>query len=158
MNNLNKDFIQYYGINTFSVDTEIQNFKQQNIDSNFNIPPNKAEIDEILKVWLDASIIDYEVINTSKGVSLEHQRMTGFNIFATGDMKLKIEYVSNDKYKYVHTIRTVFPFSTFLDLPGSLNPSSSVYPIISIEDILVKKISAQCIYINVTFIFTVDIW
>lgn len=156
MNSYNRELVQYNGIHT-CMSPNLSIFRQQNLDHIFCIPCNKPNIDHIFKVWVESFIVDFEVVKTSKGFSFERQQMTGFNLFVCGNMKLKFEYVSGNKYQSIHTTSTIFPFCAFVALPENFEPNSSVYPIIYIEDILTKKVNSTCIYTNITFTLSTDI-
>lgn len=158
MNTFKGELIKYNGINAHCMSHDIVHFKQQNLDTNFCIPKNKVEIGDIYEVWGDVCIVNHEVIQTSKGISLENQVMTGYNLFVSGNMKLKFEYISNDENQSVHTIRTIEPFTAYVALPEGFDFKSNIEPLIYIEDIFAKKVDSKCIYISMTFILCIDIW
>lgn len=156
MSSYNRELVQYNGIHT-CMSPNLSIFRQQNIDHIFCIPCDKPSINQVLKVWVESFIVDFEIVKTSKGFSLERQEMTGFNLFISGNIKLKFEYVSDNKLQSIHTASTLFPFCAFVALPKKFEPNSSVYPIIYIEDILTKKVNSKCIYTNITFTLSADI-
>lgn len=153
---ISRDLIEYNGISTCHYEN-LPNFKQVNIDYIFCIPNQKPDIEQLVRVWADACVIDTEVIKTPIGTSLEGQNMTGYKLLVCGDISLKIEYVACELTQSVHTAHVKFPFSGYTVLPGDINPHSLIKASVSIEDIFSEQIDLRCIYNNITMMIIVDV-
>ncbi|MGL6104791.1 SPOCS domain-containing protein [Romboutsia sp.] len=156
MNSISRELIQYHGIDD-CINLNLKNINQLNIDNIFNIPCCKPDIEQLVKIWVTSNIVKYEVIETPVGSSLEGHTLTGYKLSITGDMNMKISYVADEATQSVHIANTSFPFCGYIILPEGFNPSSRIFPIISIEDIFSKKFNSRCVYSNITFIMSVDI-
>ena len=157
MEKANRDLIEYNGL-SYCAYEGISNFKQLNVDHIFCIPKEKPNIEQIVKVWVEACIVDKEIIKTPVGNSIEGQNITGYKLLACGDISLKIEYVACEPAQSMHTAHTKFPFCVHVVLPKDTNINAIVKATVAIEDILSEQMDLRCIYNNITMIVVVDIF
>lgn len=156
MKSIQRELISYNGISSCDYN-DIPNFKQFNTDYVFCIPDVKPDIEQITKVWVDACVVDSEVIKTPVGTSLEGQNITGYKLLVCGDMNLKIEYVACEATQSVHTAHTTFPFCGYVVLPKDVNPNAIITATVEIEDIFSEQKDLRCVYNNITMMIIADI-
>lgn len=156
MNKMQRELIEYNGISSYPTKNK-KNFNQVNIEETFCIPRQKPDMEQINKVWAKGVIVNYEIVRTPVGISMEGQSVTGFKLLICGDIKFKVEYVSSEEMQSVHTVHTDFPFCAYVVLPKEFNANACIKPNIIIEDILSEKIDNRCIYTNITMMLLVDI-
>ena len=150
-----RNLIQYNGIDTCRYNTE--NFKQVNVSDTFCIPIVKPDIEQIVKVWSEAEICNYEIVKTPVATSLEGQILTGYKLVIMGNVKMKFEYVALEKTQSVHTAHTIIPFCGYIVLPKEFNPIAVVLPNVSIEDIHVQQLGERCIYSSLAMLLSAEI-
>lgn len=151
-----KELIEYNGIES-SIYEKLINFKQFNIDNIFHLPEEKPDLEQIIKVWTNYEINEYTAIKTPIGMSCEGQILTGNKVFITGDLKIKVEYVSDKYCNSVHSSHFKMPFSSYVTLNASYNECSTLCPSIHIEDVYCEQLNSRSIYVNVTLMSVVDI-
>lgn len=156
MGTIQRDLVSYNGISSCQY-KDLANFRQLNTDYVFCIPDQKPDIEQIVKVWADACVIDSEVIKTPVGTSLEGQNLTGYKLLVCGEIKLKVEYVACERTQSLHTAHTVFPFCGYVVLPKDINPNSIIKASVAIEDIFSEQMDLRCIYNNVTMMIIADV-
>ncbi|MGL5415746.1 MAG: hypothetical protein ACRDDY_16395 [Clostridium sp.] len=131
-------------------------FKQINLENIFCIPSQKPDIEQIDKVWIDSTIIDYDIVKTPIGESLEGQRLTGNKVLVCGKINLKFQYTANEETQSVHTVHNCYPFCAYVVLDSDINTRSRIYPSILIEDVLAEQTDLRCIYTNTTLLVIVE--
>ncbi|MEF9992489.1 MAG: DUF3794 domain-containing protein [Romboutsia sp.] len=151
-----RNLIEYNGISTYTYSTK--NFRQFNIEQMDNISNKRADVDQILKVWVETKVIDTEVIKTPIGSSTEGQVATGKKLLVCGDIDIKIEYVSCDTVQNIYVENFMIPFGTYVVLPHNFNEHGIVSATIMVEDISSIKINPRCIYNNITLMAIADIY
>lgn len=156
MGKVNQDLIEYNGISS-CIYGDISYFKQFSVEHVFCIPKEKPNIEQIIKVWGEACILDKEIINTPVGTSVEGQSITGYKLLVCGDISLKIEYVACEPTQSVHTAHSKFPFCGYIVLPKDTNLNAIIKATVSIEDIFSEQMDLRCIYNNITMIIVADI-
>lgn len=156
MSKVIRDLIEYNGI-TVSSYKNMPNFKQMNTDYIFYIPDEKPDIEQIIRVWINADIIDSQLVKTPVGTSLEGQTVTGYKLLVSGDISLKVQYVACNAVQSVHTAHTKFPFCGYVVLPPDTNPNLMIKACIAIEDICSEKMSCRSIYNNITMMIVADV-
>ncbi|MGL4911885.1 MAG: DUF3794 domain-containing protein [Romboutsia sp.] len=156
MQKVGRDLIEYNGINSGSI-TNLINFNQINLDYNFQISGEKPNIDSINKVWVDSYIEDTKVIETPIGISLEGQKATGYKLLISGDINIRVEYISGGNDLSVHTVQGTFPICNYVTLPEDYSFSSITFPYVCIEDIYCEVLNERTIYNNITIILVADV-
>lgn len=156
MGTIQRNLISYNGISTCPF-SDLPYFKQLNIDYTFCIPKQKPDIEQVVRVWVDTSVVDTEVVKTLIGTSTEGQVLTGFKLLVCGDIDLKIEYVACDTTQSVHTAHTVVPFCGYVVLPENLNLNALIKASVIVEDIASDKLDCRCVYNNITMMLIADI-
>lgn len=156
MNRIFKELVEYNGIDDSTYE-KLTNFNQFHIDHIYNIPNESPDVEQIIKVWVDYNIEDYKIVKTHVGCSCEGQILTGYKAFIYGDLKLKLEYVSDKYCNSVHSMNVKIPFSSYVTLDGSYNEYSTICSSIHIEDIYCDQLSCRNIYFNITLMSIVDV-
>ncbi|AOR23339.1 SPOCS domain-containing protein [Clostridium taeniosporum] len=156
MGKIQRELIEYSGINTCIIKDK-QNFNQINIEETFCIPAQKPDMEQINKMRAKGCIVNYEVVKTPVGTSLEGQVITGYKLLVCGKIELKVEYVACDCTQSVHTAHACLPFCAYVVLPKDINPNARLTPNVIIEDIFSEQIDERCIYNNITMMVLVDI-
>lgn len=157
MNKVSDDFIQYTGINS-KISSNLEDFTQFNVSSNFYIPKNKKDIEQISKVHVSVDIIETHIVKTPKGKSFEGQVLTGYKLFASIEINIKIEYICDDENNSVQYITHKIPSSAYVVIDEDYDDCLSTYPSIIVEDIYCKMITKRKIYFNVSLISVVNIF
>lgn len=155
MGKIIRDLVEYYGISDCL--SSIETFNQINIDYIFNIPIQKPDLEQILKVWVDPCIVSKKIVKTPKGISLEGQKVTGKKLLVCGDMSIKIEYVACNATQGVHSAHTKFPFCAYVVLPESFNENAIVNVSVAVEDVDSHQMDLRSIYNNITMMVIADI-
>lgn len=134
------------------VETELSspNFKQISVDETLTVPDVKPDIEDIVNVIVDVSIISTKVIRTIKSTSYENQILTGYKLIVSGVLEQKIEYIADEPKQTVHATEFVVPFSTFIVLPENFKMGSNVEVKCEIEDVYSQKLDKRTIFKNVT--------
>lgn len=152
-----RDLIEYSGIDSCPMKTKTM-FSQINVEKIFCIPAQKPDIEQINKVWAEGCIVDYEIVETPVGESLEGQILTGHKVLVCGEIKLKFQYTANEPKQSVHTAHTSYPFCSYVVLEPNINLSARLYPSVLIEDIFAELIDLRCIYTNITLAVLADVY
>ncbi len=156
MGSINRDLIEYHGINNCSY-KDIKNFKQVSNDYMLCLPDAKPNMEHLVKVWVDSIVIDKEIIKTPKGTSFEGQNLTGYKLLVCGDIHLKVEYVACDKTQSIHTAHSTFPICEYVVLPKDFNFNSLISASIIIEDVFSEQVDSRCLYNNITMLVVADV-
>lgn len=151
-----RNLIEYSGISTHTYCNS--NFRQSHIDKLSHVKDKRADIDQITKVWINASVIDTEIIKTPVGRSKEGHVATGKKLIVCGDLNIKIEYISCDVAQSVYVENVAIPFGTYVALPNDFNEHGIVSATILVEDISSLKINSHSIYNNITLLTIADIY
>ncbi len=157
MKRVKRDLIEYHGISACYY-KNLNNLNQLTQDHIFRLPLNKPTIDQILKVWVDANINEFQLIESPNGSSLEGQTLTGYSLLVCGDIDIKFQYLACEPFLGVHTASSKIPFCDYVVLNEKINIHSSIRPSILIEDIFCEKIDSNCIYSNLTITLIADVY
>lgn len=151
-----KNLIEYNGIDSYCYKS-LRNFKQLSINETICVPIEQYDIDQITKVWIDYTILDKEIIKTSIGISPEGQILTGYELFISADLNLKIEYSSDNASQSIHLINKTIPIVAYIPIENYFNEHTCAYPSIVIEDIYCNKLDCRHIYTNIVFMVIADV-
>ena len=153
MQSIVKNLIEYVGIVDYAdLPTSMDSFKQLTVQENLTIPDAKPDIEQIIRVMVEAKITSTKIIETPIGKSLEGQILTGRKIIIEGILNQKIEYVADEPTQAVHAAHFKVPFSTFIVLPEDFEDGTFVTIIPYIEDIFGEEMDERNIFKNVTFL------
>ncbi|WP_053956593.1 DUF3794 domain-containing protein [Inediibacterium massiliense] len=152
--NIVKNLIEYEGISDYipNFSSEIGAFQQLNVQESLDIPLQKPDIEQLLKIKSELSITSVKVIQTSIGVSLEEQTLTGWKAIVEGELRQTVQYVADEPTQSVHAAHFNVPFSSFIILPADFEDTMSVSVKGYIEDIFAKQIGKRKIFKNVTIL------
>lgn len=156
MISITRDLIEYYGISN-SLPISSNSFTQYNKEDELVLPVQKPDIEQIVKVYCEAKIVNTALIKTPRGKSLEGLILTGYKLLVEGEIKQKIQYVSCHSNQAIHTANFLSTFISFIVLPDTFTPSSYVTPSAFIEDISASLSSPRCIYTNITLLLNADV-
>lgn len=155
-NKLNK-LTEYIGIADEIPDLkDPSSFKQLTIEEILNIPVEKPDIEQIVKVICKVVITNIKVIRTPASSSGEGQTLSGYKAVIEGELQEIIEYVADEPKQSVHAAHFNFPFSNFIVLPPNFKIGTPVYVNSYIEDIYAVIMSKRKIFKNVTILFTAE--
>lgn len=156
MTSITRDLIEYYGISK-NLPTSTTSFTQVNKEDELFLKSQKADIEEIVKIYSNIKIKNTCVVKTPKGTSLEGVRLTGHKLLVDGEIYHKIQYVAANCNQSVHTCHFVSPFISFIILPKDFCTSSYVTATAFIEDIYAYQLNCRSIYTNTTILLNADI-
>ncbi|MEF9934296.1 MAG: DUF3794 domain-containing protein [Clostridium sp.] len=161
MDNFIRDLIEYKGIDIYEPNScfmkESTSFKQSTIDVNLCVPPQKPDIEQVVKVVVDKEIVKYKVVKTPTGVSVEGQEVTGYKLLVMGDITVKVVYVALEEEQSMHSFHVIIPFCEYIVMPKDFRGLSIVTPEIYVEDIYVRQQDCRCLFGNVTLLTMADI-
>lgn len=125
-------------------------FRQISLDSCFDIPCVKPDIDDINHLKSTFEITNYQVIKTAKGKAEDNMILTGSKLLISGEMTQIVEYTADDELQSVHSAHFKKSFSTFIILPENVSPSAKIKFISNVEDVYYKAISNRQFFSNIT--------
>lgn len=155
MSKIQRGLIEYNGIS--DCPKNVLNFKQITVENVFSIPAVKPDMEQLVKVSANGTIVHHEIVDTPIGTSLEGQILTGYKLLISGDLNIKFEYVALEETQSVHTTHNCFPFCGYIVLPKNFNRQSIIFPTVTIEDIYSEKTDSRCIYSTITMMLSADI-
>lgn len=129
-----------------------KNWTEISLPEILHIPPQKLEVKNVDKIFVDVKIISTKVIPTHKTENInlknkEGRKITGRKLIVQGLLKQKIIYTALVKEQSVHSIEFDLPFSTFIILnQGSLYENFIVDS--CVEYVFIKKLSRRKIFKN----------
>lgn len=146
--NLLNNLIEVLGIND-NVPEYSKYFKQFQVQEICCVPCQKPDIEQILRVIVNAEIIETKIVTTSRGISNEGQILTGKKLLVRGKLIQKIEYVADDPEQSVHAAEFEKLFSDFIVMDDYLECTTPVTVTPYIEDIYIKQINKRKVFKNV---------
>ncbi|MCR4437165.1 MAG: DUF3794 domain-containing protein [Clostridiales bacterium] len=154
MANVVRDLVEIVGI-ADNFPTAPVAFAQFSVMEKLVIPDAKPDIEQILKVLIEARVTSTRIVVTPVGTSTGGLVLTGAKLVVEGVVKQKITYVSAAPDQAVHAAEFDLPFSTFMVLPTLTVPITpgivnqiNVEPFI--EDVYVNLENPRTILKNVT--------
>ena len=123
-------------------------FKQFEVQEYIELPKEKPDAEEIIKVAVSAKVTSTKIISTPCSISNEGQRLTGSKLIVQGNIFEKIEYIASDPTQSVHAAEFSKPFSSFIMLDKC--KENFTYDVnCYIEDVYVKQIDKRKIFKNI---------
>jgi hypothetical protein len=151
-----RNFIEIEGINGKCIPKEVASFKQFNVEETVCIPLAKPDIEQIIKIIVNAEIKSTRVIATPVGTSLEGQVLTGWKLIVEGRVNEAVQYVADLPDQPSHAAHFSIPFSTFVVLPANFVPGTPVTVTPFIEDVYAGQVGKRCILENITLLLTAE--
>ncbi|GAB6139129.1 DUF3794 domain-containing protein [Halanaerobaculum tunisiense] len=154
------DFVEVVGLCDLSkIDVSEGTFKQIAIKETVEVPEQKPDIEQILKVVVDGEITRTKVIETpvrtdSEGnivPSTGGQELTGRKLIIEGKISEKVVYVGDIESgsQPVHSAEFEdIPFSTFIVLPEDTPLETRFNVKICFEDVFIEQLSPREIFKN----------
>jgi hypothetical protein len=145
------DLIEIVGITPQSSFPEIEAddlYAQVALDELLQLPPPKPDIEQLVKVQINAEITRTKVIPTP----------VGYQVIVRGVVKQKILYVADVPEQSLHAAHFERPFSTFISLPAddkdddwdkeekSDSQVGDIAARVLIEDVLVQEFDKRSIH------------
>lgn len=114
-------------------------------------------IEEVIKIVARCSILEFNVIDTIEGISINNKKLTGKKLIVEGVCESKIQYIfSNKSEKNLETLKCSIPFCESIIVPSRCNKGNLSYVNAYINDINIRKTTSNLI-LTVSGILTVDI-
>lgn len=157
MSSVMRNFVEIVGIDTDCIPEDITAFKQFNIEETVCVPPQKPDIEQVLRVISNVDIISTRVIKTPVGTSLEGEILTGWKVVVEGQINQLIQYVADCPDQPSHAAHFIVPFSTFIVLPEDFVIGTPLTVTPFIEDIFVEQLDSRCVFKNTTLLITVEL-
>lgn len=165
------DLIAYSGLADSLPDYTLKTnpvFKEINVDEILEIPEQKPDIEQIVRVLVKVNILCTKVIETPVSIdpttkkrvetmSIDGTILTGFKVAVLGQLDQKIEYVADKPTQSVHSAHNSVPFCTHIVLPQNFEQDQSISVTPYIEDIYVHQNEGRKIFKNVTLLLDVII-
>jgi hypothetical protein len=152
-----KNMIEYSGLDDeLPVLDNPSCFKQFCFSENLSLSEAKPDVLQITRVVSEIEVKDNIVVRTPKAISLEGQKLTGFKLMVEGNLKLKVEYVSDTPTQIIYAENFDIPFTSFIILPESFKSSTGVMVTGYIEDISADIFSNRNIFINAILLMVAD--
>lgn len=135
---------------------KVKNFKHTSIDLKLMIPRNNPSLSKIIKVKASKEIVKTKLVRTPIGVSLEGQKLTGYEALVIADIILKITYIALTVTESLHSFYAIIPFCDHVVMPESYNILEDVVPSLFIEDIMLNKCDDGSLYGVMSIMTVVD--
>ena len=134
-----KDLIEYEGIDSINITSNNNAFKQVSIESFSELPSYKANIVQVTRVSINTNIVDSYLIKTPIGKSIEGTVLTGYKLFISGGIKIKVQYLTDGECQLVNTFSYELAYSGAIVLPKGTSEKSYIAPGLLVEDIFIKE-------------------
>ncbi len=122
---------------------KISAWKQFIIDGGFYISDCSKNIKTILSSRADAFITDFEVVKTPvTNANFEGIKSTGYKLILKGNLKIAVEY-SSDNFENYSAIGEI-PFCSYVVLPKNYKIGNSIETNIILEDVMIDASSNRC--------------
>ena len=152
-----KDLIEYEGIDNIDITSNNNAFKQVNIESFSEIPSYKPNMAQVTRVSIDTNIIDSYLVKTPIGKSIEGAILTGYKLFISGGVKIKVQYLTDEECQLVNAFSYELAYSGGVVLPRGTSEKSYIAPGLLVEDIFIKENAKRSIYSSISLILTASI-
>ena len=152
-----KDLIEYEGIDNINISRNNNAFKQIIIDEVSSIPSDKPDIMQITKVSIESNIIDSYLVQTPIGKSIEGSNLTGLKLFISGNLKMKIQYLTREQRSLINSFFYKTAYSGSIVLPQGTKEKAYIAPGILIEDVFIKENGQKEIYTSISLILTANV-
>lgn len=126
-------------------------FKQLHLQEFFKLDPLNPDIQELLRTFVKAKILNTRIIKTSKGISREHQALTELQLIIKGEIIENIEYLTNNIDDSLYVAQLTRPFCTSIILGKEFTLDSKLMVTPYIEDLYIKQISNRKLFNSVMF-------
>ncbi|MEG1703138.1 MAG: DUF3794 domain-containing protein, partial [Niameybacter sp.] len=143
--------------NSVSLQMNISTFKQMSIENYLCIPEAKPDIEAINNATGTIDIGSMNVIETTQGISVEGQNLTGYKLIVRGTLNLVIEYTALNEIQSVHSAHYSVPFSTFIILPKDYSIGRRIEIDSLVEDIYYNAIDIRKFFTNTTVLINAKI-
>lgn len=143
--------VQYMGVNS-NTDGNIDDFRVFTTSLTICIPDDRENINEITKVWVEARVIESDIIKTPSGTSLEGQTLTGNKILIMGDLNVKIEYTSQNNTTIINTLNLDIPICSYVVIEEDFDDYLTAYPSFKVEDVFCNKLNSRELYLSVSML------
>ncbi|MGL4821040.1 MAG: SPOCS domain-containing protein [Bacilli bacterium] len=131
----------------------MESFKQFNIDRILTIPPQKPDLESIVKTTYTIECVSQKIINTPIGTSASGQTLTGRKLIIEGEIRITMQYINTSETSCGHAAHFVVPFSTSVVLCPSTSiccPNRNFDCLLEVEDLYVEKYTNRAVYLNAT--------
>ncbi|MGL4453287.1 MAG: hypothetical protein ACRCTZ_19165 [Sarcina sp.] len=152
-----KNLIEYEGVDNINITNNNNAFKQVKIDEISKIPINKPNMVQIIKVSVEKNIIDSYLVETPIGRSVEGLTLTGLKLFISGNLKIKIQYLTEKTCNLVNSFFYETAYSGTIVLPKGTKEKSYIAPGILVEDIFIKTCGQREVYTSINLILTANV-
>ncbi|MCM8709594.1 DUF3794 domain-containing protein [Clostridium sp. SYSU_GA19001] len=154
-----KNLIELDGISDFlpQFSEKFAPIKEFNVQETLDIPAEKPDIEQLVKVKSELIITSTKVIKTPAAISLSEQVLTGWKVIIEGELKQTVQYVADKPAQSVHGAHFDVPFSNFVVLPPDFEEGQCVNMEGYIEDIYAEKIGKRQIFKNITILLVARI-
>lgn len=155
MSKIQKGLIEYNGLK--EIPEKVMSFKEIIVENIFLLKNKSHDIAELVSVYADTIIKDERIIESKKRYLSDGKICTGKELLISGDIKMKYQYISDDKEETIYTAFNKFGFVGKLMLDDDFDNERLLYPFIGIDDIYSQCIDGKCIYNSLNLILSIDI-
>ncbi|MBM7556623.1 DUF3794 domain-containing protein [Halanaerobacter jeridensis] len=157
MGNKSTDFVKIIGeCDIEDIDLSQGNFTQVAVPETLEIPEQKPDVEQVLKVMLEGKVTSVRLVATPEGESASGIKKTGKGLVVEGKLHQKVVYVAetDEGDQPVHSAEFNIPFSTFIPINTCLLPGSEdqIDVEVCIEDVYVEMLDQRTIFKNVTIL------
>ena len=154
--NIVRGSIEYIGINTDLPDN-INMFRIFNLCDSMDNRVVNVIVEEIIQVVTRIRILEYSFMDTTEGVSVDGQRLTGKKLIVEGICENKIQYMAIDKGdQKLETLRYNIPFCEYIVVPSRCTKGNLSDVNVYINDISVRG-SIDKLIVSIAGMLTADI-
>ena len=157
MDDKSTDFVKIVGeCDVESIDLSQGNFTQVAVPETLEIPDQKPDVEQVLKVMLEGIVTSVRLVATPEGESASGIKKTGKGLVVEGKLHQKLVYVAetDEGDQPVHSAEFNIPFSTFIPINTCLLPGSEdeIDVEVCIEDVYVEMLDSRTVFKNVTIL------
>lgn len=151
--NIVRGSIEYIGINN-DIPDNINMFKCFTLSHSIE---SHIAVEEIIKTIVRCSILEFNIIDTIEGKSINNRKLTGKKIIVEGICESKVQYIfSNKNEKTLESLKFNIQFCESVIVPSRCNKGNLSYINIYIDDINIRKSTGNVI-LTISGILNVDI-
>lgn len=151
--NFKKDIVKSEDV---YINAAITTFKELDIEENIDISSTSPKINEIVKMNIEAELVDFYVIDIKRS-TFEESNVVAKKIRVRGNMKYIIEYLSRENDEMLNLYYKEKFFSTSIKLPSDYIDGEVDDIDVDVLDIYYKLISKNKLFVNCKLVLNTNL-
>ena len=150
-----RDLVEYEVFGN-PIPSNMDTFKTFNIDKKLFIENDKPNIREITRVRIKVIVKEGNIVKTVKGISFEGKKFTGYKYASNCEIKVRIEYIPDEKKGSLIAINDEIAATTYIMLWDDFNANNKLINNIFIEDCYIVPLNKRCLLLNLSCVSTLE--